>query len=81
MTTLHWTKAALAKRAQLTKSDKTLEDGLNMTTRSLREGTLKVPKTGNHTLPIFGTKYALELEIDTERMTRVKTISILDIKK
>lgn len=80
--TLHigWTKAAKATRDALIAKDEKLRSYFASTYESLKNGEIPLPSSGVKEIAVTFTKYKLVLEIETDRIAKIKLVDITDVK-
>lgn len=75
-----WTPVAKTKKDTLIKQNPVLRSWFAATEQSLKNGEFKLPALGTVEISVYGTGYKLVLEIETDRVAKVKYIDIDDVK-
>lgn len=74
-----WTPAAKAKRDRLIAADPKLKFYFASTYEALVSGQIGIPVHGHARINVFGTQYYLELDVETDRIAKIKFVDIEDV--
>jgi hypothetical protein len=75
-----WTPEAAKKREELIKGEPKLQSYFSATYQSLVNGEIAIKKEGSMEIFVEFTRYKLVLDIETDRIARIKFVDIVNVK-
>lgn len=77
---INYTEEAIKARDDLIATDPTLKSFFAATFESLKQGAVRVPPNGEFNVYVDFTRYSFVLEVETDRIVKIKYIDITDVR-